>query len=1016
MNLTRLAIRNAQFVVIVILIAVVISIRSFQSMPRSEDPQIELPFYNMIIVYPGTSPEDMENLIVDPLEKAINELEGITEIESFVTQGLARLGVKSDFGGDYKDKYNEVLRQVNSVRGDLPDGIVFFQVRQIKPEDMVSYAIYALSSENVNYGELEKLAEDFEDQLESIKGLNKIKIEAKPDREIRVSLDYQRMAAQNITLPQVIGILQSNNANIPGGTVSAGVKSFTINSTGGFENLEEIKNSVISVGNNRVVYLKDIAEVKMDYEDLLWKAEFNKMRSLLITLKLKKGENIIHVNKEVQEVTNNFIASLPKNVHLNVAFEQASAVESRINDFFVNLLQGVLLVGLVILLFLGWRSAIIIITLIPLCMMLALGILNGVGFGLQQISIASLVLALGLLVDNGIVVLENINRFIKEGMPKREASLKGASEVGLAIISSTVTTVLSFFPLSQLGEGAGLFLQSLPYTVIFTLIISLILALTFSPIMSNWVLSDKMSNEVTYSDRFFKWLSEKVYDPVLQFALKRGWFIIIMAIVIVAASISLFPRIGVSFFPTADKPVLLIDVRYPLGTSMEETEKGVHFVEDLLDSMDYVKNYTSSVGHGNPQIYYNRIPASFQESRGEVLVNFNEWNPAEFYQAIDHLRDRFKDFIGAEITTEELKNGVPVNAPIEIKIIGEEADVLKDLSKQVEHIFENTTGVINIRNPLRRDETRLKINLNKAKAGLLAVSELDFDRTIRASLNGLNIGAVTLDDDKDYNMVIRMPFDDAPSIEDFNKIYVANRLGGQIPLNHIAEIQFEGGVSQLEHINLKRNTTVFAGVKDLDKTLPTTDSIIAQLQTIDLPRGYEFIIGGEYKEQQSTFGSLGVILVLAQIAIFAVLVLQFRSVLQPLIVFAAIPLAICGSFIALFLSGWPFSFFAFVGLISLIGIVVNNSIILVDYINQLLEEENMELSEAIILGSKRRLKPIVLTTITTILGLIPLTLAGTNQWSPLCFTIIGGMVSSTILTLAVVPVLYKKLTKERRVG
>ncbi|MEM6964299.1 MAG: efflux RND transporter permease subunit [Bacteroidota bacterium] len=1014
--MTRLAIRNAQFVLIIILIAVVLGIRSFLSMPRSEDPQVQFPFYNMIIVYPGTSPEDMENLIVDPIEKSINELEGITEIEANISEGLARIGINSEFEGDaddYKTKYNEVLRQINQVRPQLPDGIVLFDIRQIKPQDMVNYLVFALSSDQTGYGELQDLAENLEDQLESVKGLNKIQIEAVPEEEIRVSLDYQRMAAQNITLAQVIGVLQSNNANIPGGNVKAGAKNFTIKSTGGFENLEEIKNSIVAVGDNRVVFLKDIAEVKIAHEDLLWKSEFNKMKSVLIGLKLKTGENIIDVDQEVQLIADKFRASLPTNVHLNTSFEQASAVKSRINDFFVNLLQGVALVGIVIFLALGWRSAIIIITLIPLCMILALGLLKGAGFGLQQISIASLVLALGLLVDNGIVVIENINRFIKEGFTRSEASLKGASEVGLAIVSSTVTTVLSFFPLSQLGEGAGLFLLSLPYTVIFTLIISLILALTFSPIMSNWILPKKLSNEPSLADRAFNWMSEKLYAPVLKFSLNKGWLIVLLAIGITVFSISLFPKIGVSFFPTADKPLLLIDITAPRGSSMDETEKAIDFVVEKLDSMDYVKDYTTNVGHGNPQIYYNAIPASYVKSRGEILVNFTEWDPARFYGAIAELRTHFKKYIGAEITTEELKNGVPVGAPIEIVVVGDDLAQLKKLSLQVEEVLASTPDVININNPMRRDETQLKINLNKPKAGLLAVSELDFDRTVRASLNGLAVDKVTLDDDEDYNLVVRMPFDENPSIEDLNKIYVANRMGGQIPLNHIANVEFEGGVSRFEHLDLKRNTTVFASVTDLDKTLPITDSVIAKLDKIVLPKGYEFKIGGEYKEQQSTFGSLGIILALAQIAIFAVLVLQFRSVLQPLIVFAAIPLAICGSFIALYLTGWSFSFFAFVGLISLIGIVVNNSIILVDYINKLIEDEGMPLVEAIMIGSQRRFKPIVLTTITTILGLVPLTLQRTNQWSPLTLTIIGGMISSTILTLLVVPVLYKWLTKDR---
>ena len=1016
MNLTKIALRNAQFVIIVILIMIVLGVRSFMSMPRSEDPQVDFPFYHMIIVFPGTSPEDMENLIVDPVEKAINELDGITELEAYVYEGLARISINSEFVGGkkgYKEKYNEILRQVNQVRSELPDGIALFEVHQIKPEDLVNYLVFALSSDNVSYTELENLAEDFEDQLESVGGLNKIEIEAVPKQEVRIALDYQRMAARNINLAQVAGVLRSNNTNIPGGNVQAGPKDFTIKSTGGFDNLDEIKNSVVGIGDNQVVYLKDIADVSLEHEDLLWKAEFNKTKSVLLSLKLTTGENILNVDKEVQKIASEFRASLPKNVELNVSFEQASAVDKRINEFFTNLLQGVLLVGFVILFTLGWRSAFIIIVLIPLSMILALALLSGVGFGLQQISIAALVLALGLLVDNGIVVVENINRFIQEGYSRREAALKGASEVGLAIFSSTVTTVLSFFPLSQLGEGAGLFLMSLPYTVIFALVVSLVLSLMFSPILSNWIMKKTVRKKPLLADRLFRWMEENWYDRILRFSLRRGWLIILLSIIIFVFSVSLFPKIGVSFFPTADKPVLLIDVSTPKGSSLTETERAINFVEAALDTMDYVKNYTSHVGHGSPQIYYNRIPQSYVKTHGQLLVNFDEWDPGRFYQSIAQLRKIFETYVGAQITTEELKNGVPIRAPIDIRILGEDLKVLKELAGKVEGIMTNTPGVINIRNPMRRDQTQLSIQLNKEKASLLGVSELDFDQTIRASLNGLAIDRVTLDDDEDYNLVLRMPFDEQPSIEDFNKIYIANRLGGQIPLNHIADIEFEGGVSQLEHTFMKRNTAVYAGMTDLDETIPTTIEIIKELDKIDWPRGYSYMVSGEYKEQQSTFGSLGVILILAQVAIFAVLVLQFRSILQPFIVFSAIPLAICGSFIALYLSGWSFSFFAFVGLISLIGIVVNNSIILVDYINQLLEQGEVKLIDAIVLGSKRRFKPIILTSITTILGLVPLTLQRTNQWTPLTMTISVGMISSTMLTLVVVPVLYKWFTKDR---
>lgn len=1010
--MTRLAIKNAQFVLILLLIAVLVGVRSFLSMPRSEDPQVTFPFYVITAVYPGTSPEDMETLVLDPMEEVLNEISDLDEIKSKIKPGIVTIAIEGSFEIDFEDKYNEIVREINAVRPKLPQNLALFDIEQISPAERVSFCMYALTSESAPYHNLQEIAEDLEDEIEGIDGIGNVDIVGYPEREIRVSLDYERMAAQNVNLGQVVAVLQGNNVNIPGGEVIAGAKNFNIQSTKGYENIEEIRKSIVASNNNRVVYLQDIANVDYAYEDQLWKVEYKQQKAILIGVKLKDGYNILQVDKELQTRATAFAEKLPPNVELNVAFEQASAVESRLNGFFVNLIQGILLVGLVILLSLGWRSALIITILIPFSIIMALSMLNGIGYGLQQISIASLVLALGLLVDNGIVVLENINRFIKGGMDRKLAAQKGTEEVSFAIIASTVTTLLSFFPLSQLGEGAGLFLASLPLTVIFTLVISLILALTFSPIMARWILSNKISDKESFADKVFRLWVTKLYRPALLFSLKKGWLVVLLAMGIFAFSISLFPKIGVSFFPKADKPLLLIDVFTPDGSSMETTEKAVDFVEDLLDTMAIVKDYTSNVGNGSPQVYYNRIPIQFQKRHGQLLVNLTEWNPVKFYQTIGRLRFAFSNYAGAKITIEELKNAVPVDAPIQIRVLGNDLDNIKLMAAEVENILRNTPTVININNPIKRQQTQINVKLDKAKAGLLNVTELDFDRTVRASLNGVIIDKVKTDNEE-YNLVVRMPFDKQPSITDFGKIYVTSRNGGQIPLNHLAQISFSEGLPGFGHYNLDRTVSVQGSLENLDNTLPVTLEIKEKLDQLKWVEGIRYELGGEYAEQQKTFGNLGIILLLAQVAIFAVLVLQFKSITQPLIVFSAIPLAITGSFLALYLTGWKFSFFAFVGLISLIGIVVNNSIILVDYINQL-RAEGMELKEAIVEGSLRRFKPIVLTTITTILGLLPLTFQETNQWSPLCWTIIGGMISSSVLTLVIVPVLYGWFSKKVR--
>jgi len=1009
MNLPKQAIKNAPFVLIMVLIIVVLGAQSLERMPRSEDPMIDLPIYNIVAIYPGTSPKDIENLIINPLEKALEEIEDIDEISSTASEGLANISLQGSFSINPDDKFDEVARVANSIRGELPEGIISFEIRQFSPQNRTVIQQFAMVSESVAYSKLLDYAEDFENELEKIKALSAVDIEAYPQEEIRISIDFQRMANQNIALEQVINQLAQNNANIPGGAVNAQGKTFSLKTTGGYKELADIRNTVINSANGNLVYLKDIATVELDYEDARWVGRYNGTNALFISLKLKKGENILNVAEQINAVAEKFQPKMPGNIELINVFEQAPAVAARINDFFNSLIQGVLLVGCIILVFLGWRSALIIMFIIPLCLLISLMILNGFGFGLQQISIAALVIALGLLVDNGIVVVENITNFIREGMPAREAAAKGTGEVGLAIISSTATTLLSFFPLTQVGEGPGEFLRTLPLTVMIALVVSLILALVLTPILSGKILKIPPNSKPTFIDRILQGLTKRIYRPVLLFSLRKGGLILILTIGITIFSISLFPAIGVSFFPTADKPLLLIDIETPTGTNMEKTNEAVRFVESMLDTMDYVKNYAANIGNGNPQIYYNRIPKQAKKNYGQVLVNFKKWDAGRFHTTSIELREKFKEYPGAKIVFSELRNGTPTASPIEIQIIGDDLDSLKRLAFEVETVLKNTSGIINIDNPLGIDKTDLNINLNKEKAGLVNLSYLNFDRSIRASLTGLQVTEVSLNDGKNYPLTVRIPFDEEPGITDLNKVYLNTPDGGQIPLRQVADIHFEPASSQILHKGLIRYASVFAGVENPDMAVPLTIDILKDLEDIELPEGYSFFASGEYEAQQEAFGDLGLVLILALVGIFAVLVLQFGSILQPIAVFAAIPLAVSGSFIALYITGWSFSFFAFVGFISLIGIVVNSSIIMVDYINQL-RAKGVERLQAIQQGSERRLVPIVLTAITTILGLLPLTASATNLWSPLGWTIIGGMISSTLMTLLIVPVLYKWFT------
>lgn len=1010
MRLPHLAISNRLFVITSVVLLVFIGYRSFKSMPRSEDPFLELPKYSIIAVYPGASPEDMEELIVDPIEELIDELDDIDEIKTEVTNGLAVINVEAEFGIDYDGKYDDIVTEIGKIRNELPSGMLELNINQYKPEDRNVVHQYALVSKDVEFRTLYDLAEDLEKDLEKSKVVKKVEIEAYPHEEIRISLDFQKMSQVGISLKQIVNVLKPNNANIPGGSLKSGKLTFNIKSSGSYESLDGIRNIAITSQDNHIVYLKNISNVNYDYEDPRWIARFNGEKAIYLSVYQKKGGNILTLSEEIGQKAEDFKKKLPASIQLETPFEQAPAVKSRINDFLNNLLQGVFLVGIIILVFLGWRPASIVVTVIPLSILIAIILLDFTGYALHQISISSLVIALGLLVDNAIVVVENIIRFKKEGFGIGKAAAMGTAEVGYAIVSSTITTVLAFAPLALLESGPGVFLRSLPLTVIFVLVGSLVLALVFTPILARKLLKDKNTTKSSVIIERLEGFIEKKYSKTLDFALEKGWLIMLIGVLAMVGSIQLFPKIGVSFFPTADKPMLLLSVEHPYSSNIDHTDETLRFIASVLDTTDYVESYTTNAGHGNPQVYYNRIPEEYKTYHGEVLINFKEWDEERFHNTLNGFRRVFSSNPNGKITFRELQNGAPFEAPIEILLIGENLQTLKKISYDIENLISNTPGAIDVENPLARAKTDIKVDINRDKAAMYKVSLFDIDQTVRASLNGLSIDKIKIsEEDQDYPLVVRIPFKDRPSIRDFGKVSVPNARGENILLSQLASIKFDQDYAKINHYNTDRNTAITANVMDPEETRKITESIIEKLKNYKWPNGYTYHVGGEYETQSESFGDLGTLLIVALLLIFAVLVLQFRSIRQPLIIFSAIPLAVSGSFIALFITGWSFSFFAFVGFISLVGIVVNNSIILVDYTNQLLNE-GLSKTEAVKTAAKRRFTPIVLTTLTTILGLLPLTVSGTSLWSPLGWTLIGGMVSSTLLTLLVVPILYKWLT------
>ena len=887
MKLPKIALKNYQFVLILIAMATFLGVTAIRTMPRNEDPNPAFPIYNVVVIYPGASPEDMEELVVDPLEEELDQLDDVDHITTVIEEGLAVITVEAEFGIDVDEKFDEVLRGVKNVEPDLPDEIFSIDVFKFEPNQLTAIQQIALVAPDKSFAEIEKVAEKLENRLERLDGVDNARVLAYPEEVIKVQLDLQRMAAFNISVSDVSRTLVSQNLNIPAGDLAAGSNAFSVKSSGSFENLDEIANAVVKAGDAQVVYLRDFAEVTFDYQDDNWIGRHNGDRAVFVTVTQKTGNNLVAIGEAINAELAKFDAELPQGYTLASVFEQAPAVSGRISGFFWNLVQGVMLVGAVIFIFLGLRPSLIVMTVIPLSIVIGIGVLDMAEYALQQISIAALVIALGLLVDNGIVVVENIQRYLKQGLPLKDAAIKGTSEVGYAVTSSTVTTLLAFAPLVLLDSGPGEFLRSLPLTVIFVMIISLVLALTFTPLVAGRFLKARRSEKPRLIDRGLTRFIQRVYKPSLQFALRRGWLIMVTGVVLLLGSVSLFPSIGVTFFPTADKPLLLIEVDAPRGSSIERTDRAVRYVEQVLDSTEFVTQYASNTGHGNPTIYYNRSGENYKKYHGQLLVSFERWDPRTFYQTLEALRVKLAGYPDARITFQELKNGPPIEAPVEVRLIGADLDVMKEVSYDVEAIIAGTEGTIDVDNPLSVSKTDLKVRINRDKASMAGISLAEIDQVMRVGVDGLMIDDVSFNQE-DYDIILQADYK-ADRLSELNKIHFSNFQGLQVPLAHVAEFVFSPAIAEIRHYDTERSTSITASLVNPDSAIPTTEVIIAALEQMEFPEGIRYEIGGEFESQQESFGDLGTLLLVALLGIFAVLVLQFRSWTQPLIVFAAIP-------------------------------------------------------------------------------------------------------------------------------
>ncbi len=1007
MKISDFAVKNYQFTLVIFLMTVVLGLTTFLNMPRSEDPVINSPNFPIVVIYPGASPEDLEELVVDPLEKTIYALENIKRIETEIKDGAAILLVEYNYNEDVDEKYQELVREVNTLRPQLPEEIFSIEVKKVRPSD-VNILQIALVSENASREALKTEADRLQKDLESITELKNVKIHGLPAQLVKIELQLDKVATLNIPLGALIGSIKSELSNIPGGQVDAGNKTFNVKTSGNYRSAEEIAETVVFSMQGKNILLKDVATIRNDFDAANHLTRLNGYRAIFVTAALKEGTNISKVQEKYSPLLASSTEKLPPNIDLVVAFDQADYVNRRLGGLGMDFLIAIALV-FVTLLPLGNRASIIVMVSIPLSLAIGLILMNALGYGLNQLSIVGLVVALGLLVDDSIVVVENIERWIRDGYSKKEAALKATQQISISVIGCTITLIIAFLPLVFLPESSGDFVRSLPMSVITSVLASLIVSLTIIPFLSTWLLKNKTEGHSNKIYDLFQRGIHVSYAPLLEKALKKPVATLVLAGTIFFISLSLFPVIGFSLFPSSEKPQFLVNITTPLQSNLSNTDTLVRQVEQEVGKIPELKNFATNVGKGNPRIYYNEIPENERSDYGQLFVQLEpETSAPRKLEIIQTLQASFAKIVGAKVEVKNFEQGPPVTAPIEIRLVGDNLDTLRSLASKVESLLKQTPGTIYVNNPVANLKTDIRVDIQKEKARQLGIATADIDQTVRLALAGLNLGSFTDPQGNERSILLTTPKENRATLETFEPIYIYNNQGRGIPLSQIADLKFESSTLTIDHYNKNRSVSVSSFVDANNLTDRVLGEVISKLDQIPLPEGYQLTLGGEYETKQESFAGFNTIIIITAFLFIAVLILLFRTFKSTIIVLSVIPLGMVGALIALWITGNSLSFVAIIGLIALAGIEVKTSILLVDFTNQL-RKEGVDLDTAIQKSGEIRFLPIVLTTITAIGGLIPVALSTNPLISPLAIVLIGGLISSTLLSRIVTPVLYKLL-------
>jgi multidrug efflux pump subunit AcrB len=908
---------------------------------------------------------------------------------------------------------------VDQAEGDLPAELQDDPViKEVNFSDMP--VIRVVLSGPLSLRRLQNLAEDIQDELESIAGVLEARLTGGLEREIHVEFDLNRVRAYNVPFSSIVRSLTQSNVNMPGGSMDIGEGKYLVRVPEDFQHPSEIFSIVAFVRDGKPVYLRDIAIIRDAYKDPLTRSRINREKSVTIAVLKRSGENIVRIADDVKRVVDDMRPVLPQTLKIDLTADMSNDVRLLVADLENNILSGLVLVLAVIFVFIGGQSAIFVALAIPYSMFITFSLLTGFNVTLNMVVLFSLILALGMLVDNGIVIVENIYRHMQQGEPRQEAARVATDQVAWPVITSTLTTLGAFSPMLFWPGIMGEFMGYLPQTLIMALSASLFVALVINPVLSARYQKVKIKNP-SGNPKSKEPIVKRFYLVILKWFLGHRWVVLVCAPILFVSAILAFAMFGkgTEFFPETEPRRAYVNIKAPEGTNLDSSDKLVARIEKIVSEYEDIRYVISNIGSigGDP---FSQGGTGTHISR--VVLDFKDFHDRSrpSSEIIKEVRRKIlKAIHGAEVQVEKEEEGPPTGPPVNIEVSGDDIHVLGALAARVREEIKDIPGLVDLKDNFVKGKPEIRVRVDKEKAALMGLDTYTIAYTVKGAIKGVKAGVYREGKDE-YDIIARLPERDRKSIEGLKRITVSGSRGEPIPLTSLARVSLGSGIGAIMRLDQKRVVTISGDVSGrlANDIIRDIDARLAQ--RIDWPKGYAYRFTGEQEEQAKAQAFLSKAFFACITIILLILLTQFNSFITPLIILVSVLLSMIGVFFGLLITGTAFGIIMTgIGVISLAGVVVNNAIVLIDYINQLIGR-GISSTEALMRAGAVRFRPVMLTAITTILGLLPMATGisfdfrklafdiggeSSQWWGPMAVAVIFGLGFATLLTLIVVPVL-----------